>query len=476
MQVTTIDRFTPRPGPLTRWRIDLTDASWVTSGIPPSFNQRFHLEAARGAPPGRSVFLAAAFDVDGPVDHKALERSFAALVGRHDTLRCGFVAQNTGDTGDTAGTAGTGVRITRRVHDVARMRLVPDPPIETSGPREAHEAVRRMLTGSCAPFGEPDHCFAAIDRHDRSTIICGFDHAHVDAWSMAVVVDDLRVLYDGYRTEPGAFHPSRLGPVGSFLGHCAEEAEDDSDHARHPAMEGWRAFFAHHHNTPPSFPADLGLPPGEDAEQAVDLRPLADADTADRLESTCLALGASTFAGVLAAMAHATRDIGLGDELSLLFPMHTRRTARRDTAVGWFTTNAPITVRPRADLAATVAATGIDLRSAVTLGAIPIPAVLSAVGGITFARSDVFMVSYVDYRRLPGAQHHAGLDAHHISNVTRADDVQIWVSRTDAGLALRTRHPDTPAARRVVGVFLDAVVAIATRMPTAPESPTRALG
>lgn len=457
VRVTTIDRYTPRPGPVTRWRIDLTDAPWVTSSVPPSFNQRFHLAGARSAPSGQTVFLAAAFDVDGPVDHKALERSFTALVDRHDTLRCGFVARDAPDGG---------VDIVRRVHDVRRMRLLPDPPVETATTADARATVRRLLADACSPLGEPDHLFAAVDRLDRSTILCGFDHAHVDAWSIAVVVDDLRMLYEGFRAEPGAFDPARLGPVGSFLAHCAEEAEDDRDHAALPAMDDWRAFFARHDNTPPSFPAHLGLAPGATAAQAVDLRTLADATTADRVDEACRASGASTFAGVLAAMAHAARDVGLGEELSLLFPMHTRRAARRETAVGWFTTNAPLTVRAHDDLAATVAATGADLRTAVGLGAVPIGAVVEAVGGLTFVRSDVFMVSYVDYRRLPGAAHHAGLDAHHISNVTRADDVQIWISRTDEGLALRTRLPDTPAAHDVVGRFLDAVVAIAARVPT----------
>ncbi|WP_299577082.1 condensation domain-containing protein [uncultured Williamsia sp.] len=461
MRVTTIDRFTPRPGPITRWRVDLTDAPWVTSSVPPSFNQRFHLAGARTAPPGETVFLAGAFDVDGPLDHKALERAFTALVERHDTLRCGFVARDDPDGG---------VEIVRRVHDVRRMRLLPDPPIETTTSDDARATVRHLLADACTPLGEPDHFFAAVDRLDRSTVLCGFDHAHVDAWSIAVVVDDLRMLYEGYRCEPGAFDPARLGPVGSFLAHCAEEADDDRDHAALPAMDDWRTFFARHGNTPPSFPGDLGLEPGATAPQAVDLRGLADATAADRVDAACRALGGSTFAGVLAAMAHAARDVGLGDELSLLFPMHTRRAARRETAVGWFTTNAPLTVRAHRDLADTVAATGTDLRAAVGLGAIPIGAVVDAVGGLTFVRSDVFMVSYVDYRRLPGAAHHTGLDAHHISNVTRADDVQIWISRTEEGLALRTRLPDTPAAHRVVGRFLDAVVAITARLSSGPAS------
>ncbi|MFD0927276.1 condensation domain-containing protein [Williamsia deligens] len=460
--------------------MDLSDARVIVSDIPPSFNQRFHLESARARPGDETVFLAAAFDVDGALDHDALARAFAALVDRHDSLRCGFTVEPSSDEGAQSNDEdapsndeNAPPRVVRRIHDRSRMRLVADAPIETSTPEEAHLALRAVLSDSCAPLGDPDHLFAAIDGHDTSTIVCAFDHAHVDAWSIAVVVDDLRLLYDGFRRSPESDVADRLGPVGSFLRHCAAEARDDRDHAGHPAMDGWRTFFARHDNMPPSFPADLGLLPGHSAPQAVDLRTLADAPAADRLDAACRSLGASTFAGILAAMAHAARQAGLADDLSLLFPMHTRRSPLWDRAVGWFTTNAPITVTPREELCATVSATGDDLRAAVRLGAIPVPAVVAAIGGLTFVRSDVFMVSFVDYRRLPGA---GSTDdgAHHISNITRADDVQVWISRTDAGLALRTRFPDTPTAHRVVGDFLDTVVAVAARITT--TALPRALG
>ena len=55
---------------------------------------------------------------------------------------------------------------------------------------------------------------------------------------------------------------------------------------------------------------------------------------------------------------------------------------------------------------------------------------------------------------MPGAAQHRDIAAQHISDVAEADDVQFWISRTDDGLALRVRYPDTVRAREVVGRFL----------------------
>ena len=111
--------------------------------------------------------------------------------------------------------------------------------------------------------------------------------------------------------------------------------------------------------------------------------------------------------------------------------------------VGWFTTNAPVRVVSTGDLATTARRTGPVLRRSIRLGEIPVPQVIANVGGFRQVRSDIFMVSYIDYRTLPGARLHESIAAHHISNASTADDAQFWISRTDDGLALRARHPDT---------------------------------
>jgi hypothetical protein len=245
--------------------------------------------------------------------------------------------------------------------------------------------------------------------------------------------------------------------AGNFVDYCAAESEVVPISRTDPRMRAWLQFFAEQDNTIPSFPLDLGVPPGEKAPQAVDLRHLLGPAATDDFHARCRRSGASVFAGVLSAMAQSVRRLGGGPQMSLLFPVHTRQSEPWRNAVGWFTTNAPLAVTTAADFADTLARTGPALRAAVALGEVPVPQVLEALGGLHRSRNDIFMVSYVDYRRLPGSVAHTEISATHISNVTSADDIQFWISRTERGLALRTRYPDTPTARTVIAAFLDDV-------------------
>lgn len=439
MHVTTIDRFHPAGGTFYRWSVNSSASTAVVSSVPPSFNQSFHLASAGGVDDAPSTWLAASFEVDGTIDLKAMEQAYVLLIARHGTLHSGFTRE------DGA--------IVRRLHDPATLTL---DAIEPEHGLDSTQMRRRLwdaLNAACPMLGPPSYLLAAIDRPGRSTIICGFDHAHVDAFSMAIVIDDLHQLYLGCLREPGGFCPRRLPQAGSFVDYCADEADDDRDYRTHPAMAQWIEFFDRHENTPPSFPLDLGLAAGEQAHQAVDVRQVLDRSGLAAFELICREQESSVFAGVLAAIAHAANNLGAGREMPMLFPMHTRRSRLWQNAVGWFTTNAPLTVRVGDGLRDTMTSTGPALRSAVALGEIPVPHVLEAIGGLNLTHSDIFMVSYIDYRRLPGAASHAEIDAHHISNVTTADDAQFWVSRTDDGLALRSRYPDTPVAHAQLTAF-----------------------
>ncbi|MFP3468078.1 hypothetical protein SB754_21525, partial [Leifsonia sp. SIMBA_070] len=75
MHVTTIDHYSPAPGGLMRWTVDSTNSVAIRSPVPLSFNQQFHLSTAENG----SVWLAAAFDVDGPIDPVALEHAYRLL-------------------------------------------------------------------------------------------------------------------------------------------------------------------------------------------------------------------------------------------------------------------------------------------------------------------------------------------------------------------------------------------------------------
>jgi hypothetical protein len=329
----------------------------------------------------------------------------------------------------------------------------------------------------CAPFGYPAFLPAAISRPDRSTIVLGMDHLHTDAWSTTVVVDELAALYAAHSgggsgaggaagvggsagrsavISPAAPHALPAdGPAAPFVVQAPVAADD-------PRLATWHGFLRDRGWSLPTFPLPLGVPDGERVPQRTVVRSLADAASADAVAARARSAGASTSAAVLATLARAVADLGGPTVLETLLPVHTRADAAARRAVGWHTTTVPL--RVDVDTVAGVdivtdtvlAATGKALRAARELSAVPLEQVVETLPWpLRFPRVDIFQVSYLDYRRLPGHAANAGRRAHHVSAATRADDLQLWVSRTDDGVAVRARMPRTDAAIETVDALLD---------------------
>ena len=438
MRVTTADLWSPAPGRVLCW--DVT-ASGSGQAATLSLNQRNHLAVARAGE--ASVWMAAAFDVDGPIDVTALERAFQALVSRHSSLQIGIVA-------DTGAADGSGLSA-RRYHPGDLRWLVREVAATTSeeGTRETLVAA---LTEGCRPIGYAAFTPMAISRRDRSTVVLGMDHLHCDAFSTALVVDELSALYSAFRS--GEDHPV-LAASGCFVGSITRDTDEPvrvwHDDER---LKEWHAFAREQDFALPTFPLALGVAPGERVTQASFVGPLADAATTDALSAAARATGASTYAVVLAALAEAISNLGGPDRLATLAPVQTRTDEGARGSIGWYTTTVPITVGADTSRPGLTDA-GDAVRRGVRLGAVPLDQVMATLPEpLRPTRRDVFMVSWIDYRHLPGAAEAAERNAHHISAATLADDVQLWISRTDAGLAVRVRHPGTETAHDVVGSML----------------------
>jgi hypothetical protein len=80
-------------------------------------------------------------------------------------------------------------------------------------------------------------------------------------------------------------------------------------------------------------------------------------------------------------------------------------------------------------------------------------------------RRDLFsMVSFTDYRKMPGADRHAESNPVTIGRVTEADDSHVWLSRQHDGLHISVRHPDTPVAGDVLDEYTRLIRDAATRV------------
>ncbi len=427
MHVTTIELYVPEPGTLLEWRtpqstVAITEKS-VASQVPPSFNQRFHLQtAARSAerPHRPGTWLALAFDLPGRLDPVALDATFAYWVRRHDTLRSGF--RRSGDD------------VERFVVPTAEVTMTPGDVrhFATTGELRAH--LRARLDEVCAPLSWPGFLLAAIVRQTGFTVFCGFDHRNVDAYALAIAAHELATIYSAIR----AGEAVELPPAGSFVDYCALEHARRPPGPDDPAVARWGRLLEACGGTTPSFPLPLGVRPGNPVPQASDCRQLLDRSATEGFEALCGKLGGSVFTGVLAATALALRRRGAGHDIRLVTPMHTRIDPRWQHTLGWLTTVAPLTLCAREDRFAMALRSAVaEFRAAREAGADRAPEVLTALGDrFRPISEDVFMVSYTDYRRLPGSEQHAPRGAQHISNVTVADD---------AGLCReRCFWPDTP--------------------------------
>ena len=446
MRVTTADAWDLRPGTVHAWRVTAPAGAGTPVGLSP--DQRNHLAAATAGEP--SVWLTAAFDVPGPIDPVALEGAFRDLVARHGTLQCTAMVSD-------------GVPTARR-HHPASLTWVRRVVASTTTSAETRALVRDLLDAGCAPLDGPALLPAAVSRPDRSTVVLGLDHLHADATSVAVVVEDLHALYDARRAGvPAGAGASGLPPAGCFVEACAARAPVAPED---PRLAAWHAALGGLGHRLPTFPLDLGVAPGERAAQAGVLVPLLDADAVAALDRAARAGGASTCAATLGAFAGAVADRGGPTDLPVLVPVSTRRTPGEQRAVGWFTATVPLVLR--ADAAP--GETARDLRAARELAGVPLDQVLATLPvPLGRTRGDVFMVSWLDYRRLPGQARARARAAHHVSAATRADDLQLWLSRTDAGLALRARIPATAVARATLDGVVEAWRARLSALARAPE-------
>jgi hypothetical protein len=134
--------------------------------------------------------------------------------------------------------------------------------------------------------------------------------------------------------------------------------------------------------------------------------------------------------------------------------LHTRTDPRHQSSVGWFVGMVPVDLDPGA-------ARGVDERLAAVaaevarrrdLAPVPYPRVAELLGSDATPR---FVVSYVDCRRIPGAQDWVRWGARTLRGAsTSPDEVYLWVVRSPAGISVSARFPSSATATDAVHRYL----------------------
>ncbi|GHC40329.1 hypothetical protein GCM10010507_13130 [Streptomyces cinnamoneus] len=447
MEFTDMAGLSVRPGTLTVWRpvaVDEHPASWRADARPASHAQEAHVTQWPAAPRPSPSWIATAFELPGPLSTEALETALLLWIDRHESLRSHLVPDGTGLRRTTLAPGAAAVR-----GSVVGTYL--------SGDALAHR-IEELFDREAVPPGWPSYLFATVTHPEATTLYLGCDHSNVDGYSMALAAYEIRRLYEA------ALHGMRLelAEVGSFPDFAARERQAaELVGGDHETVVRWRAFMEATGGRMPDFPAPVEADEAGSAPQHNGLEWLLDADEAAAFGALCRRAGGSFCAGLLACLAMAADVQGevarRRGSFSTLMPFHTRNQAQWTWSVGWYVGLAPLRFAARAEdgFAALTGRAMAALQEARPMAEVPVARVTELLGAPVEPR---FVVSYMDFRHVPGARQWTDWKAAMVrSHRIHPHEVYLWINRTHEGAYVSFRHPRTEQAEKAVLRYVEDV-------------------
>ncbi|AFR47521.1 condensation protein [Gordonia sp. KTR9] len=445
MKLSSSETWEVEPGELVRW-LPVPRGCAVPASAPVSENERFHLDSIVQGQPG---WIALTLDFPERLDLGRLGEVVSTVIGRHDVLRSHYAATDTG--------------YQRLLHDGVDVKEDSREADAGLGPAEFAAALSERITATCDPFQPMPHFLAAVRRASSTTLVCGFDHCYVDARSMALLSSEICELLAG-----GALAPAESG-LDALRRLAGEEAAVTADDAR---LAEWERFLDATDWQVPEFPVDLGVPAGAAAEMHTMVATLLPGDAARKFSSEVHRHGGRTYPAVLTFAAKAINSVGGPGEVATVVPTGT---GAGPGCVGWSVGNAPLRIAAGDDLFEAVPVNTARLAAALPLAEIGLTPVYAAFGHrLHQRRSDVFMMSYVDYTRLPGP--HPGVRAEQVSSSKPTDTAQWWFWRDADGIHVRVRHPHTERAVAVLAETLAEMRTLVTAVVARATEPAAVSG
>ncbi|MEU8515923.1 hypothetical protein AB0C76_30740 [Kitasatospora sp. NPDC048722] len=440
------DRTTPA-GRLVFWTPTAPASAWADDPRAPALVHEHHVRAAaaRGARQVDPAWIGVSFRV-GPTGGEHLARAFTAWLHAHEHLRSHLVPTPAGCARRTLPAGAVGLRR------------------EEVGVFADGASVRRQIEAffdRVGPLAWPQVRFATVEdvaAPGGVTVFAGADHGVADGFTLAMIPGQIRDLLAG-----GAGHPT--GPT--FLDFGAEEpALAERLPMRPEHLDRWRALLRGDAGAAPAFPLPLGAGEAPHTQRSTG-RWLLDAPAAARFAAACRAGGGTTSAGLLSCLALAAARVAGARQLSAVALANTRPDPWR-AAPGWFVGLQPVRIptAPGATFADTLGHAAAELRRHRPGPGSSLAHVRRMLGREIRPR---FVVSYLDVRRVEGTPPEQE-DRMLRSRVHSPGEVYVWLTRSERGVHLTTRFPDTAVARTNVARFERAVARIAARTALASRT------
>ncbi|MBT2404228.1 MULTISPECIES: condensation domain-containing protein [unclassified Streptomyces] len=442
------------PGRVVEWRLRSTAAEAAGRGDAAdrraSFNQDKHFtvaEESRASDDLVASWIAVTFEVTGPLDEPALAQALLAFARRHEVLRCEFLRL----AGELA------------CEPFAADELALD--AEYVGTFETSERLRGFLvdrfTQSIDTLSWPLFTMGAVLREDSATVYLAFDHIVCDGLSMPIVVREVMTDYEALCRGEDAGLPAT---APSYLDFADEQRRRYlTIDAQDERLGYWNSFIERNGEFFPRFPLDLGVEPDRMYPIVNEASQLLDAAETEVFEKACLAVDGKPFMGVLAAVAVCLREGGGPGVYRGFMPVSERGRGAWTNAVGWFVNTMPIEfdASPGRDFAQVMA--GVRAGFTEMIGHIDVPFVRAweLLAPEEFAARSwpypVNFFSYIDIRKIAGAERHdEWRPSTHVWSA-RANGACSWFQRDAEGLHMNSLYVDTPAARRTMGDFQEAL-------------------
>jgi hypothetical protein len=438
--------FRPDPGTVVEWTVSRDTAATVPGApidpVPLSYNQELHLKsslaALRTGLPG-NPWIGTSFDLQGAADLDALGHAFTSWMERHEALRSGFRSSESGDD------------IERFTLAANSIELVREPGHFFDSADTLHDYLGERFAAGTDPFAWPPLVLGVVSRDSGSTVFVALDHTAGDGYSLALAVWELETTYEAFLEGS----TPELPETGSFLELCvAERSRGATITAEDQAVDKWREFVRACGGTAPSFPLDLGIIAGQTWPQSVYNQRFLTSREAEIFETMCEERGGGIFAGILAAMAISIHSMTGEEVFRTITPAQTRRRPAWRHAMGWFVTCTPVefSLEGANSFADVLREAQLSTQRALRLASYPALRMVELLGDdFHVNRRDFFsMVSFTDYRTMPGGDRHSEWNARTMGRVTEADDSHVWISRQHDGVHISIRHPVTPTAGGVL--------------------------
>lgn len=461
MEMTSIESWHPRPGEVleirpTEQTLDATRSAAALTARP-SLLQESHIRTAadrraKGVP--WSPWLAFSFHVPQPLDRDALRRTMQRFVTRHGALLSWFEIPDDAQIDDST-------TFTRRALEADDVELELVDAGVAADTEAARAAITERFAAGTSPLEWPSFAAGAIDHGaDGFTVYYGVDHSFTDGVSITLAVADIFRIYQLEAHGEGA-EPAEVGSYVDFSE--VERARSERLTWRTPAVRTWARALLSVRNKLPSTSLDIGLEPGETGPSTRTNRTLADAATMQAFEQRCKAHGGGASAGLFGILA--LIDVALTGRSSyfVLNTVATRSEPQYAMAQGWFINLVPVAFRvPRRagfdDLVGRAQKSMNRSKAATDVPARAIVDYAAKFGGVKVGATAVPpMVSYLDMRRLPGAELPGVDDAHALGGPGTTGDVSMWLNRrTDRTYALMS-YPDNATAAASIDRYFRAI-------------------